>query len=361
MKDAIGIIFIVIAVVLFLGIGKSIASEDTPVYPGSDWVVKTPAEVSMDVSKLKAISDFSGGFGCVVRHGYMVYTWGDPSQRMDVASAVKPWYVHFVIKALEEGKIGSLDEPILRFEPRLESLNPDLNHKDRAITWRYMCNQISCYGVREEPGKAYDYSDYNMALLFDTLFLKVYGVTWDTVDRDVLHPQLTDLLECQDNPTFLAFGDDRPGRLKISMRDFARFGLLYLRQGRWKDRQLIRADSVKMLVTSPLPNSIPRCQGEAAEMIPGQRSIGGGSNQTDHIGSYSFAWWINGIDREGKRHWPGAPADTYGCFGHGGLRAMVVMPDLDLIIGWNDTQIDSRDKEDRVLTLLKESVAVMNK
>ena len=44
-------------------------------------------------------------------------------------------------------------------------------------------------------------------------------------------------------------------------------------------------------------------------MLPGQRSIGGKSNQTDHFGSYSFAWWTNGVDRGGKRHWPGVPND----------------------------------------------------
>jgi hypothetical protein len=35
--------------------------------------------------------------------------------------------------------------------------------------------------------------------------------------------------------TFEAFGADYlPGRIAISVRDLARFGLLYLRDGRWK-------------------------------------------------------------------------------------------------------------------------------
>ena len=54
-----------------------------------------------------------------------------------------------------------------------------------------------------------------------------------------LHPLLTDLIGCEDNPTFMAFGEqDRPGRLGISPRDFARFGLLYLRGGMWNGKQL---------------------------------------------------------------------------------------------------------------------------
>ena len=91
-------------------------------------------------------------------------------------------------------------------------------------------------------------------------------------------------------------------------------------------------------------------------MLPEQRSLGGGKNQTDHMGSYSYAWWVNGVDREGERHWPDAPEDTFGAFGHGGLRAMVVLPSLDLIISWNDSSVNSRERENRALGLLVEAV-----
>ena len=100
-----------------------------------------------------------------------------------------------------------------------------------------MIHQTSGYGVAEAPGTAFDYNDWQMALLADTLFLEVYGTTWPAVDAESLLPRLTDPLGCQDDPTLLAFGaGDRPGRLAISVRDFARFGLLYLRRGRWGEQ-----------------------------------------------------------------------------------------------------------------------------
>ena len=344
-------------ILFFLPFAALRASAVEPVFPGKEWTRLTPKAVGLDALQLDALRDFAGGTGCVVRHGYMVYTWGDPGKRIDVASAVKPWYTHFLLKAIEDGKLEGVDDPIVKYEPRLSPLNERMRYKDRAITWRHLSNQISCYGVGEKPGEAYDYSDYNMALFFDTIFLKVYGSSWERVDEEVLHPALTDPLQCQDNPTFMAFGTgNRPGRLRISVRDFTRFGLLYLREGQWKDGRLLRSESARMAVASPLPNSIPRTKGEKADMIPGQRSIGGGNNQTDHFGSYSFAWWINGIDRGYKRHWPDAPINTYGCFGHGGMRAMVVMPGLDLIVCWNDTRIDSREKENEALKRLRDSV-----
>ena len=334
------------------------ADEIKPVYPEKEWAVKTPGEVGLDATKLKAFSDYAGGFGCVVRNGYMVYTWGDASKRNDVASAVKPVYTHFLLKAVEEKRLAGIDDRVARFEPGLNSLNEALGYKDRKITWRHLCNQISCYGVRDRPGDAFDYSDYNMALFFDTLMLKVYGVTYQTVDAEVLHPKLTDALGCQDNPTFMAFGtENRPGRLAISPRDFARFGLLYLRKGKWQDKQLIDPQYVKLATTSPLPLSILRTDGQSAEMIADQRSIGGGNNQCDHNGSYSFTWWVNGIGRDGTRNWPDAPNDVFGCFGHGDIRAMVVMPSLNLIVSWNDAKIEGNKMVSHALKLLADAAA----
>jgi len=345
---------------LCLGIEEIQAFETEPVYPGKQWATKRPNEVGLDAVKLKELSDYAGGFGCVVRYGYMVYTWGDASRRKDVASAAKPFYAHFLFKAVEDGKISSLDEQVNRWEPRLNQINKDRGYKDRNIKWRDLANQTSCYGLTDAPGTAYAYNDWQMALFWDTLFKKVYGVSYETVDADVLHPKLTDILQCQDIPTFMAFGiKDRPGRLAISPRDFARFGLLYLRKGKWKNKQLVSREHATMVVTSPLPNSIPRTAGREAEMIPQQRSIGSKripDNQCDHVGSYSWLWWTNGIGRDGTRHWPDVPVDTYGCFGHGGLRAMVVMPGPDLIISWNDTKIRGSEMENHVLRLLKDSV-----
>ena len=333
--------------------------EESPVYPGTEWQTRKPEQVGLDAAKLRELSDYAGGFGCVVRHGYMVYTWGDASKRQDVASAAKPFYAHFLFKAVEDGKIASLDEQVNTWEPRLNEINKGPGCKDRDIRWRHLANQTSCYGLTEAPGTAFAYNDWQMSLFWDTLFQKVYGAGFETVDAEVLHPMLTDALQCQDNPTFMAFGvKDRPGRLGISPRDFARFGLLYLREGKWKDKQLISREHAVMAVASPLPNSIPRTAGKEAEMIPQQRSIGSKiipDNQCDHLGSYSWLWWTNGIGRDGARHWPDVPVDTYGCFGHGGLRAMVVMPGLDLIISWNDTKIRSAQMENHALNLLKDA------
>ncbi|MBD3177293.1 MAG: DUF4038 domain-containing protein [Armatimonadia bacterium] len=331
-----------------------------PVFTADEWQAAEPPAVGMDQAALDRVAEYVGGRGCVVRHGYMVHSWGDVSSRGDVASAAKPVYAHFIIHAAEEGLIPGFDAPVHEFEPRLRHLNPELDHKDREITWWDMAHQTSCYGVAERPGEAFNYNDYHMALLFDTLFLNVYGSSWERVDEEVLHPLLTDPIGCQDDPTFMAFGvGDRPGRLAISPRDFARFGLLYLRDGLWEDRRLVYRKHARMVREDTIPAEVAQSAGEEAEMIPGQRTIGSRTvpdNQCDHMGSYSWLWWTNGVDREGQRHWPDVPADAFGAFGHGGPRAMVVIPSLDLIISWNDAQIDSPEKENQALSLLVDAV-----
>lgn len=320
------------------------AAAQNRVYPGKDWLRKTPKQVGLDAKKLRAFSKFVGGRGCVVRHGYLVYTWGDATKRGDVASAAKPIYSFFLFLALKMGLIPDLDQKVVKWEPRLATINKKSGFPDRDITWKHLANQISCYGLAERPGTAFAYNDWQMALFWDTLFLKVYKANYKNVDEKVLHPLLTDKLQCQDNPTFMAFGTkNRPGRLGISPRDFARFGLLYLRDGKWRGKQLLDAKVAKMAVTSPVPNRIPRAGKKAAGMIAGQRSIGSEripDNQTPHFGSYSWLWWINGKDAKGKRMWPDAPADTYGAFGHGGPRAMWVIPSLDIIVSYNDARLN---------------------
>lgn len=322
----------------------SLAACGQGVFPAEHWQTRTPEDVGLDAAKLDAVRDFMGGRGCVVRHGYLVYEWGDIAKASDVASALKPWITHFLFVAVEEGLLPSVDARVAEYAPCLSDLNAALDHKDRKMTFRHMANQTSCYGVREDPGTAYDYNDWQMALLWDTLLLKVYGATMETADETVLHPRLTDTIQCEDNPSFLAFGPgDRAGRVAVSPRDFARFGLLYLNGGNWKGDRLISKEHVAQITASPVPNGIPRTAGEEAEMCPGQRTIGSQrvpDNQASHEGSYSWLWWINGVNGEGERLWTDAPHDIFAALGHkNGMRGMAVFPSLDMIVSWNDTAL----------------------
>jgi CubicO group peptidase (beta-lactamase class C family) len=339
--------------------GAARADDLEPVYPGADWETCPPEKAGLSADKLKALAELAGGRGCVVRHGYLVYTWGDPAKSGDVASAVKPVVSTLLLLAVQQDKVKSVDAKVADVEPRLR----DLNHgKDAAITWRQLASQTSGYGLGEAPGEAYAYNDFALALYYDALTRLVYRQD----GTRVLKEQLGDVLGFQDKYTFEAFGpDDRPGRLAISVRDLARFGLLYLRGGRWKDKEVLKSESVRTALSSPVPADLARTRGKEADMLPKQRSLGGGKDQTPAgPGYYSFNWWLNRTDKDGKRLYVDAPPDAFVAMGHGGERALWVIPSLDLVVAWNDATIDDHDaspgnpdtKCNRAARLMREAV-----
>ncbi|MEW6306961.1 MAG: serine hydrolase, partial [Verrucomicrobiota bacterium] len=300
---------------------------------------RTPAQVGLSREKLEALRDLVGGRGCVVRHGYMAFTWGDQSQSSDVASAFKPVLSTLLLFAIQEGKLKSPDDLVADFEPRLKTLN---NGKDTTMTWRHLASQTSGYGLTEKPGAAYSYNDYALALYYDTLTQKVFQQS----GTDVLRTRLAEPLQFEDHYSHNAFGpNNRPGRLALSVRDFARIGLLYLRHGKWHDQQLIRSNLLHLAINSPIPATTPLTSAKDADMLPGQRTIGGTKNITPiGPGYYSFNWWLNRTDAQGRRHFVDAPPDTYVASGHGGKRTLWVIPSLDLIVCWNDSLIADHDK-----------------
>jgi CubicO group peptidase (beta-lactamase class C family) len=319
--------------------GLSTSLTAAEVVPAETWEQRSPEEVGLDRAKLDELARFVGGRGCVVRGGYLVYLWGDVSKSGDIASAVKPVISTLMLMAVQDGKLRTVDDLVAVYEPRLKELN---DGKDAAITWRHLANQTSGYGLIERPGEAYSYNDYALALYYDTLMGKVYGAD----GTDVLKTQLAEPLEFEDRFTFDAFGrKDRRGRMAASVRDMARFGLLHLRGGRWRDKQLVSRELVNLAIGSPLAADTPLTSGMEAAMLMGQRSIGGSRNITlVGPGYYSFNWWLNRTDRAGRRLYVDAPTDAYVASGHGGKRSLWIIPSLDVVVSWNDSPIDDHNR-----------------
>jgi CubicO group peptidase (beta-lactamase class C family) len=323
--------------------------------PGTAWEDCAPEAAGLSREKLDALRDLASGRGCVVRGGRLAYTWGDASKSADVASAVKPVISTLLLMAVHEGKLLSVDARVADVEPRLTG-------KDAAITWRHLACQLSGYGLEEAPGAAYAYNDYALALYYDALMEKVFRENGTKVLKD----RLGGALGFQDPVTFEAFGSkDRPGRLAISPRDFARFGLLVLRGGTWGDRTLVPPGLLYMSISSAIPASTPRTGGKDGTMLPGQRTLGGAKNITPvGPGYYSFNWWLNGVDDQRRQLFVEGPGELVAALGHGGTRALWIFPSLDLVVSWNDAKIDDHDRSpgnpdskiNRAVRLMVESV-----
>ena len=79
-----------VSLVLVIAGSTLFAGEPDVVYPAETWPSRTAEKAGLSRAKLDPLRDLVGGRGCVVRHGYMVYAWGDQARSHDVASAMKP-------------------------------------------------------------------------------------------------------------------------------------------------------------------------------------------------------------------------------------------------------------------------------
>ncbi|MCB0856429.1 MAG: serine hydrolase, partial [Bacteroidetes bacterium] len=95
-------------------------------------------------------------------------------------------------------------------------------------------------------------------------------------------------------------GGHSGGGLFISAEDHARFGLLFLNQGKWDDKQLIDPLWIEMATRPSLANA-----------------------------SYGYMWWLN--DKDGRRHIESVPESVYYAAGFGG-NFIVIDPENDLVV-----------------------------
>jgi hypothetical protein len=288
--------------------------------PGRRWETKTPADVGLDAAKLDAIALALGGRGCLVRHGYVVRTWGDQAQRGDWMSSSKPLLGTLLFFAIQEGKVPSVDV-------KVKSYGWDLGDKDEAMTFHHLANMISGYARPEPPGTAWAYNDYAINLYRLTLFDRVFHQE----PADVVNaPERLGPLQFEDG---LSFNDKT--RLIASPRDFARLCWFWRNKGRWQGKSLLPAEFFDNYCRPQVPKDLPHTEEASTDDYLKIGTYGGGS---DHFtksgpGIYGYNFWFNatGRDHPDRLTWPDAPRDAFMTIGAGGNSA-AILPSLDMLI-----------------------------
>jgi CubicO group peptidase (beta-lactamase class C family) len=95
--------------------------------------------------------------------------------------------------------------------------------------------------------------------------------------------------------------------IQISAREMARFGLLFLNEGKWGGRRLLSTQWVHAATACQVSSSVP-LKGAAI----------------DGRGVYGYNWWTNGVTAGGARKWPGAPDGTFAASGHNNNELFVI-------------------------------------
>lgn len=266
--------------------------------------------------------------GIVVRHGYIVAEWGD-TLRADMTFSVTKSYLSTLGGiAIDQGLIDSMDDPVASY---VEADGVDYfdSAHNRPITWKHLFTQTSEWegtlwgkpdtadrrrGVDRElsaPGTFWEYNDVRVNLLAACLLHVYRRPLPDVLEEEVMDPigasetwhwhgYRTSVTEMDGREVqSVSGGGHWGGGLFISTRDHARFGYLFLRRGRWNDRQIVSESWVEAATTP-------------SEVEP----------------SYGFMWWLN---RNGER-FPSAPRSAFFAIGAGSTSTIVVDPEHDLVI-----------------------------
>jgi len=255
---------------------------ETAYWPTEGWRVSTPEEQGMDSAKLQAmmrsISDQTLAIDSVVvvRHGYIVFEkYPGPLYDKDVIhpvySCTKSVVGALIGIALKEGFIDSLQHKIVDYfsERTIQNLdsrkqNITLEHL-LAMTggmewneWQYpytdprndwikalyssdTVQYVLDLPMAAEPGVTWNYNGGYSYLLSAILTKTTKDNTLDFARKYLFGPLGISQLNWNRDPHGIY---DGAGGLSLTPRDMAKFGLLYLRNGRWDGKQIVPADFV---------------------------------------------------------------------------------------------------------------------
>ncbi len=283
--------------------------------------------------------------GVILRHGYVVAEWGDP-HRVDMTHSVTKSILSSVVGlAYDRRMIRSLDDSVFRYVGPIAALAGGANSTatswidlfntphNRSITWDHMLRQTSDWEgtlwgkpewadrpaqnanewrtrPRVAPGSVWEYNDVRV----NAMALAALQV-WRKPLPSVLREHIMEPIGASTTWQWLGYetswvvmdgqavqsvagGGHWGGGLFINARDMARFGLLTLRRGKWKERQILSEEWVRLALAPT-----------AAQP------------------TYGFMNWFLNTDR---KYMPSAPASVFIHVGNG-TNLIIVDPEHDVV------------------------------
>ena len=267
-------------------------------FPAEQWTEVTAETVGLDDSKIEHLFDLSFADNATqgvafFKNGLLVkerYAEGyDKNSHGTSWSMAKSFYAALIGISIDRGEIKSLDEPVANYLGYF-------NDERRNITIRQLLNMSSgldmpeheheemffssdhliyakSVGVEKQADQLFEYNNVNSMLLADILY-QATGTAADKLlaDRILNKIGLTDVVLWKDsagNPLTYCCID-------TTVRQFSRFGLLFARNGKWNDEQIISADYIDETF-SKVWDSL-------------------NSNTIAKNRGYSLHWWISNYD-----------------------------------------------------------------
>ena len=320
---------------LILGwLGSPIYGAD-PVWPSTHWAtVDDPAALGWSTEKLRKAEEYTRAYDAtavmIVQDGKVVTSWGEVSHKANIRSARKSLLSALYGIGVAEGRIR-LDQTL--GELGIDDCPPSLSASEKQATIRDLLMMRSgiyhpaAYegpGIAERrpqrgshpPGSFWYYNNWDVNTL-GFIYEKLVGRSvFQDLERRIAQPIGVEDFSVSDGTPVLAPSSEYPAyTFRLTVRDLARFGWLYLNRGAWSGAQIIPADWID-------ESTKPWSQGD--------RGL-----------DYGYLWWVLPT---GAAWGQPSLAGTYMALGYGG-QALAVIPILHLVVA---QLIDVKEGEERI-------------
>lgn len=339
-KRFIGAAMFFVFIIIAVQVVSSTTSDKAP-WPTKVWPRSIPAQQKLDPDRLtelvrliregKKFPDLHSLL--VVRNGYLVkeeYFDGYNANKIHTLQSVSKSFTSALIGiAIEQGKIKSVDEKVLDFFPNVDKVQ-NMDERKAAMKLRDLLTMRSGTDYHEgytgsphdklnkldkgwdlfvlnrkmvrTPGTHFQY-DSGGVILTSSILKNRTGMHADAFAARYLFPPLK-----ISKIRWLKNREGHPhtgGGLYLLPQDMAKFGLLYLRNGRWENRQVVPAKWVKESFKKQV----------TFENRRGRRVVG-----------YGYLWWILQPDPRGS-----GKRSIYAAMG---FRAqyIFVIPEHDMVV-----------------------------
>ncbi len=305
--------------------------------PGKQWQsYADPAMVGFSIDRLneaKQFYDDSTAFGAalIVHKGNIVTSWGATTQRFLLASVRKSLLHALLGRTVGEGKLN-IESSLA--ELGIDDITPLTSQEKQAKVKHLLSITSGVYlpaafedrGWQERkpvrgshaPGTFWYYNNWDFNALC-TIYEKASGKKiFDAFENEIAIPLGMEDYRTEDGVYDYIPESRHPAYLfKMSSRDLARFGLLYLNKGQWNETQIVSENWISMST---------REDPEASENGYG----------------YGYLWWTTPI--HGMRVFAAHGAGT---------QVVYVVPSLDLVVVLlTNTYVGNSTSDDHAVKLL---------
>jgi len=316
-------------------------------FPGQQWQEATPASQGIDSEKLIAaveyLSKHSGPDGVkelvIIRNGYVIWKGSDIDKMHGVWSLTKSFTSTVLGLLIDDGK-ASLNTLAKYHVPSLAATyaTVTLRHFTTMTSGYYAVGDEPRGGYRHgpsptpfepaskplfaAPGSQYAYWDSAMNQ-FANVLTRIAGQPIEELfKRRIADPIAMDRSQWDwgdfgkiEGLVVNGGSGNHNQHIRISARELARFGHLFLNRGNWNGKQLVSESWVDTATKPHVSASLPLARLSGA----------------DGRGVYGYNWWANGVRPNGKRKWPGAPHGTYSASGYNN-NDMFIIPEWNMVI-----------------------------